>query len=224
VTQPTLRTSTGIKRIDIDETYDWTIKGEFQNFNVLLTLSKWSGDFNWATINTKIQRLGDSRLVIPDKIRLSSENTFVLGIYSDEPLILSNLFYKYKDMDPDKCKVLCLSLNSVLTLAQFMTLKSETLGGYIRLAAKDWSLTKQLNYDALSKDQKDRLLLLFEELRNIDFPSIVTQLESKFKARVKLDSEVLRCLGFKNDEIEKILPEIYAVLVSELKALKGMES
>jgi type I restriction-modification system DNA methylase subunit len=224
VTQPTLRTSTGIRKIDIDEYYDRIITSEFPDFNILLTLSKWSGDFDWSIINGKIDRLGDSRLVIPDKIRLSSENTYVLGIYSDEPLILSNLFYTYKDTDPDRCKVLCLSLNSVVTLAQFMTLKSETLGGYIRLAAKDWSLTKQINYDALNKTQKYRLLILFEELRHVTFPSIVTQLESKFEPRIKLDTEVLRCLGFKNNEIEKMLPDIYAVLASELRALKGMES
>jgi len=224
VTQPTLRTSTGIRTIDINQNYDRIIKSEFPDFNIVLTLSKWSGEFDWITINKKIERLGDSRLVIPDKIRLSSKNTYVLGIYSDDPLILSNLFYTYKNTEPDRCKLLCLSLNSVLTLTQFMTLKSETLGGYIRLSAKDWSLTTQLNYDNLTDAEKHKLLMLFEELRNVSFPSILEQLESKFEGRIKLDTGILKCLGFDKNEIASILPEIYAVLASELRALKNMES
>jgi len=224
VTQSTLRTSTGIRKIDIAQNFDRIIKSEFPDFKTVLTLSKWNGEFDWSTINKKIERLGASRLVIPDKVRLSSENTFVVSIYSDAPLILSNLFYTYKNLEPNKCKILCLSLNSVLTLTQFMTLKSETLGGYIRLSAKDWSLTKQLNYDNLSDDVKKRLLFLFEELRNVNFPSIIEQLERRFQPRVKLDTEVLKCLGFNELEIENILPKIYDALVCELKAIKDMES
>ena len=141
VTQPALRTSTGIRTIDVTKKYDYIVKGNFPDFTKVLTLSKWKGKFNWEIINKKIERLGESCLVIPDKIRLSSINTHVLGIYSDDPLILSNLFFTYRDLNQEKCKILTISLNSIITLSQFMSLKSETLGGYIRLSANDWSLT-----------------------------------------------------------------------------------
>jgi type I restriction-modification system DNA methylase subunit len=224
VTQPALRTSTGIRRLDIGNNYDRIIKSKFPHFKFVLTLSKWNGKFTWTTINKKIERLGESRLVIPDKIRLSSKNTYVLGIYSDNPLILSNLFYTYRDIDPDRCKILCLSLNSIFTLAQFLGLKSETLGGYIRLSAKDWSLTKQIDYDKIKENEKQELLMLFEELRSVTFPSIIEQIETKFWARTKLDTTILKCLGFNENEISGILSNVYAALVGELKALKTMES
>lgn len=224
VTQPALRTSTGIRKIDITKDYDYIVRKDFSDFAKVLTLSKWKGKFNWGIINKKIERLGESRLVIPDKIRLSSENTYVLGIYSKDPLILSNLFFTYRDLDEEKCKILCLSLNSIITLSQFMSLKAETLGGYIRLSANDWSLTRQLDCDKLNRKDKENLLSLFGELRSVEFPSIVEQLENRFWARVKLDRAILQILGFSDSEVEKWLPRVYDSLASELKSMKSMES
>jgi hypothetical protein len=223
VTQPALRTSTGIRKIDITKDYDYIVRKDFSDFAKVLTLSKWKGKFDWRLINKKIERLGETRLVIPDKIRLSSKNTYVLGIYSDDPLILSNLFFTFKDLNQEKCKILCLSLNSVVTLSQFMSLKAETLGGYIRLSANDWSLTKQIDYDKLNKKDKEILLGLFDEVRNVEFPSIVEQLKNRFWARVKMDKIILQILGFNNLEIEKWLSQVYDSLVNEFKAIKGME-
>jgi hypothetical protein len=224
VTQPALRTSTGIRKIDVNKDHDYIVRKEFPEFAKVLTLSKWKGRFIWEMINKKIEQLGESRLVIPDKIRLSSENTHVLGIYSEEPLILSNLFFTYRDLAEEKCKILCLSLNSIITLSQFMSLKAETLGGYIRLSANDWSLTTQLDYDKLDNRERNVLLELFNELRDVEFPSIIEQLQNRFWARVKMDKTILQILGFSNSEIEKCLYRVYDSLVNELKATKGMEA
>lgn len=223
-TKPALRTSTGIKSIDVTRHYDYIITKKYPDFSKVLMFSKWKGKFNWRLIQDKIKMVGESRIVIPDKIRLSSENTNVLGIYSDKPLILSNLFFTYTDLNKGKCKILALSLNSVLTLSQFIVFKSETLGGYIRLSANDWALTTQLDYQKLTEKNKESLIGLFDELRNVEFPSIIEQLESRFWARVKLDKAILRIVGFDTSDIDNWLPRIYDSLVNELKATTSMES
>jgi len=162
-------------------------------------------------------------LVIPDKINLSSNNTYLLSVYSEDPLILSNLFFSYKELNKIECKILSLSLNSIITLVQFITFKSETLGSYIRLAASDWKLTKQLNKENLSKKEIKELLDLFDKIKNIEFPSIIEQLETKFPARVNLDTTILRILGLTNEEINEWLPKIYNIIVEELKMMKEIK-
>jgi hypothetical protein len=222
--KPALRTITGVKNINLGEHHYYIINKDYNDSKKVLTLSKWKGKFDWSIINNKIQRVGESRLVIPDKIRLSSKNTIMLAVYSETPLILSNLFFAYKDTNKEVCKTLSVSLNSIITLAQFLTLKAETLGGYIRLSANDWNLTFQLDYNKLDPNDKRNLLELFDNIKNIEFPSIVEQLESNFTWRVRLDKFVLHTLGFSDKEIDNLLPKIYDTLIKEFKAEKAMES
>jgi hypothetical protein len=218
-TIPALRTLTGIKNLDITHKSDFIITQPYEDFKIAKTVSKWEGKFDWDIINDKIEKLGLSRLIIPDKIRLSSKNTFILSVYSEKPLVLSNLFFTYKDLDKDNCKILSISLNSVLTLAQFITLKAETLGGYLRLSAADWNLTSQIDYKKLKNNEKVKLLKLFDKIKDVEFPSIIDQLENKFWARMELDKIVLKILGLSDNKIDEYLPKIYNVLVNELKSI-----
>lgn len=224
VTKPALRTLTGIETIDIADNSDYIINKEYDDFKKVLMLSKWKGKFDWDIINTKIRRIGESRLVIPDKIRLSSKNTIMLAAYSGRPLILSNLFFAYRNLDENICKTLALSLNSIITLSQFLMLKSETLGGYIRLSANDWILTYQLDYNKLDEDEKKAALKLFEKIKSIKFPSIVEQLEDGFSGRKEIDKFILHTLGFSDKEIEQTIAKVYSALIKEFKAEKASES
>jgi len=70
------------------------------------------------------------------------------------------------------------------------------------------------------KRRKQNLLDLFEELRKVEFPSIIEQLETRFWARVKLDKTILKVLGFTEEEMDEWLPKVYVALVEEMKAMK----
>lgn len=217
---PALRTLTGIKKVDIIGKYDYITKEDYPDFRKVQPLSRWKGAFNWNIVKEKIERLGYSRLIIPDKINVSSPNTSLLCCYSETPLVLSNLFYTYKILEESTCKILSLSLNSVLTLSQFIIFKSETLGSDIRLSADDWNLTFQIDPHKLSDEKKQELLNFFNTLRTVEFPSITEQLEKRFWARVELDRRILEILGFTDKEINEWLPRVYGVLVQELRAMK----
>lgn len=223
-TEPALRTITGIQTLQLGSQYDYILKDSYSGFDEMLTISKWKGRFNWGMINDKIARIGKSRLVVPDKIRLSSKNTIVLAAYSDEPIILSNLFFAYRVLDKEVCKTLTLSLNSVINIVQFLMLKAETLGGYIRLSANDWNMTYQLDFNKLNDHEKKAIVSLFKQLKSVKLPSIVEQLQNKYVDRIKIDKTILQILGFSVNEIESILPRIYEVLIDEFKSEKAMES
>ena len=224
VVYPAVRTTTGIKTISIEGKYDFVITDEYKDFGIVLSISKWEGKkFDWELIKKKIKSVGLSRLVIPDKINLSSENTHLVSMFSEKQLVLSNLFFTYKDLDIETCKILSLSLNSIISLAQFLVWKSETLGAYIRLSADDWGHTFQISPKKLTIDKKQSLLNLFEKLKTVEFPSITEQLGTRFWARVELDKTILKILGFSDNEIEEWLPKVYDALVDELKAMKEVK-
>lgn len=220
-TKPLLRTLTGIKKIDIADQYDFVTTDRYDDFKKVLAISEWKkGRFNWEIIQKKIKNLGLSRLVVPDKINLSSGNTHLIALFSKDPLVLSNLFFSFSDLNKENCKIYALSLNSILCLSQFIIYKPETLGAYIRMSAHDWELTKQINPKALSEGEKKTFLNLFEQLKNVEFPSIIEQLQDRFPARIQLDKTVLKVLGLSDEDIEKLLPKIYDIIVEELKAMK----
>jgi len=81
-----------------------------------------------------------------------------------------------------------------------------------------------LDYDKLDSKERGILLKLFDELKNVEFPSIIEQLQNRFWARVKMDKIILQILGFSDLEIEKWLSRVYDSLVNELKATKRMEA
>ncbi|MBZ9577992.1 N-6 DNA methylase [Patescibacteria group bacterium] len=219
--KPLLRTLTGIKKIDIAKQHDFVTTCEYSDFKKVLAISKWKKKkFDWKVIQKKVENLGLSRLVVPDKINLSSKNTHLIALFSEEPLVLSNLFFAFSNLDKNDCKIYTLSLNSILCLSQFIIYKPETLGTYIRMSAHDWELTKQINPRSVSEKEKETLMNLFEKLKDVEFPSIIEQLENRFPARIELDKKILKILGFSDKEIDEWLPKIYDILVKELKAMK----
>lgn len=80
-----------------------------------------------------------------------------------------------------------------------------------------------LKIEERSKKEKQTLLNLFEKLKDIEFPSILEQLENRFWARVELDKTILKILGFTNKEINEWLPKVYDALVEELKSMREVK-
>ena len=80
-----------------------------------------------------------------------------------------------------------------------------------------------LKIEERSKKEKQTLLNLFEKLKDIEFPSILEQLENRFWARVELDKTILKILGFTNKEINEWLPKVYDAIVEELKSMREVK-
>lgn len=79
-----------------------------------------------------------------------------------------------------------------------------------------------LNPSNLLDHQRKVLLKTFDEVKNVEFPSLLEQLEYKHPARKKIDKAILKMLGFEEDEIEKLLGYLYPALHREILHLKEL--
>lgn len=217
---PALKTITGIKSFFLGNKYDYLIVSSFKNANKVIRLSHWKDEsFEWNKIE-KLSKNFKTYLAIPRRFNLYSPNTHVLAIFSSQPFIPTNKFLLYINGEIESCKLLSIFFNSVLYLLQLCLYKSETTGQYIEVMKPDLVLFDILDVKTLKEKERKELLELFEKIKDIEFPSILTQLEKRFWARVELDKTILKILGFSDKEIEKWLPKIYDIIVKELKVMR----
>ena len=215
---PGLRSLTGIKRIDITGLTDYFIISPYDEAKHIgrIFIKK----IDWEKVKIYSDRLGVCNLVLPDKLNLSSPNTFIVSAYSDKAFLPSNMFYLYYTKNKEDAKIFSLYFNSIVSIAQFVLNRPETLGAYFRMRIEDWKKVYVMNVENLKNEEKAYLIEVFEKLKNIEFPSIIEQLENRFWARVELDKSILKILGFSDKEIDYWLPKVYDAIVKELKAMR----
>jgi len=63
---------------------------------------------------------------------------------------------------------------------------------------------------------------LFDELKSIEFPSILDQLRTRFPPRVKMDTLLLQVMGYSSDEINSLLDYLYPAPANEIEKLKTL--
>lgn len=123
-----------------------------------------------------------------------------------------------KGLSKKEAKMQALWFNSTLNLLQVYLLR--TLDTWMKI--HDYTLTEFLSLDTtkLTKEQRQELLALFKEIRTIELPSILGQLKQKHPIRQKIDKMFLKILGFSENEMKKILDELYPLLIDEIERLK----
>jgi len=218
-----LKTVTSIKRIDISKLQDYLILDKFDGFEKVLTLSLYKDKekFNWGTIKRNVEGKG-THVTVFRRFNPVSPNTFILSFYSEINFVPTDAF-KILKCDKESAIFICIYLNSILAFAKLISNMQQTTGQYTDIKAEDLELFNLFNIQNLSIDEKQILLNLFEKIRNIEFPSIIEQIEKRFWARVELDKTVLRILGFSNKEIGEWLPKVYDAIVEELKTIKEIK-
>ncbi len=216
-----LRTTTGCHSLYVDKDHlDYVIKQMNANYINFLKAQVASipNQFPWKEHLSS--NLHDCYLVIPRKIRLNSPNTHLISFLSANKLsAVGPSLYYYTSTNFEDLKIKCLFFNSIIALLQMITLKSETLGaGWFELMKSDWSLFKIMDTSKLSATEKNELVLFFEEIKKVEFPSLVTQIKDKFKSRIELDRKILEVLGFNRNDINNLLPKMYDAVYRELIA------
>ena len=74
----------------------------------------------------------------------------------------------------------------------------------------------------LPKRDSNYLRVVFKQLKDQKLPSILEQLRNRSPLRKHIDKAVMKVLGFKEQEIEKLLPKLYDALAEEIELLKEM--
>ena len=132
------------------------------------------------------------------------------------------MMYCFKNMEESNAKILTLWFNSTLNVLQVFLDRIETEGAFISLSKYSLLDSYVLSPSKLSKEQSVAMLRLYDKIEAIEFPSLLEQLKDKFPARVEIDKLMLRVLGFRDDEINRILDYIYPALAKEIEQLKTL--
>ena len=223
--KPAIRTNTGIKRISLRANdIDYILIKE--NLKYLESLRAHGVylpmPFPWKKhVYSNIPRNG-SYLILPRKIRMDSPNTNVISIFSEEKLygFGPSLWY-INDIEKEQAKLLNMYFNSIFSIIQIIMYKSETLGGaYFEIMKNDWSMFKVLDISKLNDKERRMLLSIFNKLKDVEFPSILEQLDRRFWARLELDKAILKVVGVPETTIEVLLNDIYDSVLHELNYTK----
>jgi len=219
---PALRTGTGIKTVDIADKHDYIAVEEYEGYETVKLLSKWTKPVGWSSIKSEATDK-KTYLAFIHRINPYSPNTHLLAFYSDKQFVPSDVLKKIDVENAEEAKILSIVLNTTFFLAQVFLFKEEATGTYPNVRTDDLINMYILNFHKLEKEEKEELLKLFEEIRHTEFaPSIEKQLKDRFWARVKMDKAILKILGFDEKEAESWLDKVYDALLKEMKDFKEL--
>jgi hypothetical protein len=163
-------------------------------------------------------------LAVPDKLRFDSPNAYVLATHRKKPFVITNMLYgittkessSTEGVSSTMARYEALWLNSVATLAFFAMRQSDALvGGMSRLKISDWVRHPLLDTAKLNEDDRKLLDDTLSALGRKPLRPLKDQLRSD-PDRVRLDTAVLRVLGFTEEEIRGLLPELYDAIREEI--------
>jgi hypothetical protein len=219
---PAMRRVSLVNKIDTSSHTDYVVIDEFPDIKVFLETSpkkfKYRRDF-WSRWRKYVKDRA-SHLALVRRADLSSPGTCLLAFYSEQQVVPPGLAWSLK-IERENAKFLALWFNSTFHLLQLLIYRKETRGAFLQL--DKYVLNTLLIPDParLTEEQKNRLLQVFEEVRDAEFPSLVEQLDKAYAVRRKIDATWLEVLSESKPEI---LPTLYKTLSREIHLLKRMMS
>lgn len=243
-----LRTSVGIRALDITTNLDYVANSPYKEFDRVLRATKFNrtSKFDWKAFWSKIRReLSEvsANLVVSRRINPYSPNTSLLAFFSKNAFSASDLLNTVIETDAQMNKALCVLLNSAIFLSQFFLLKEETTGRYIDIRLYD--LYEMRIFP--KKEKVRKLAAVFDDFANRKFPCLREQLDRNFDARyegywvlreesqqtlfetaelspsevrVKFDMAICKALDVPMTEEE--LHRLYRVIVDEMIITRGL--
>jgi hypothetical protein len=159
-------------------------------------------------------------VVLGRRFDISAPGTSLIAFYSENPIVGVD-FWSIKNVQGDYAKVLTLWLNSTVNLLQTFIFRTETRGAWMKI--HDYMLEELLvpKPDKLSKSDWSKLINTFEQIKNVEFPSILEQLKERHPSRRLIDETWLKVLGYKGDRTQH-LNKLYKSLAEEITILKKM--
>lgn len=213
---PALRTTAGNSKMDLTSDTDFVVIRDFPESNTFFfgerrvykkVLSRWE----------KYVRARMGNLIIQRRFPINAPGTIHISYYSSTPVAAPGTTWIANLPDED-AKILCLWFNSSIHLAQIFHERIED----IWLDVHKYILKNMLvlNPRSLKPRQKRMLIKVFEEVSHVQFPSLERQYEKPLEERRKIDLAILGVMGFKREESEQLLVELYTAIRRQFKILK----
>lgn len=217
--KPAFRTLTSISSLNLDGKLDYIITDEFEDYKTVLDLSKFNQDKYSFSYKKYVRSKMDKNwtyIVVGRRFNPHSPNTSLFAFSSEEKFIPADTC-KRLALDKLSSKINTLYLNSAISIFNVLSLRQQTTGHFSNLLDNDFMLLDILDVEKLSDLEIKKLLDLYDEMKDVDFPSLTEQFSTQNKFRVKLDKKLLLILGFDDGEINALLPEVYKAIAYELK-------
>jgi hypothetical protein len=208
-----LRRPARTEKIELTNILDYVIVSKFKETDRLLknssVLRKWKNYVGKRLANLLISRRFD----------ISASGTSFTAYYSSLPIVGVDM-WSVKGVPKDEAKIIILWFNSTLNLLSILTQRTETRGAWMKLHKYMLKNLLILNPTKLSNVERNKLLEIFDKVKEVSFPSILKQLRDRFWARVEIDKAILSILGFNEKEINQLLDYLYPALTREIEQLK----
>lgn len=189
----TFRTQAGVNLLDVSELYDYVLKEKVH-------------------INAK------AHLLIPNKFRISTNETYLLAFYSEEPVCPYNVFTMFM-CSKEEAKTLVLYFNSVFYLVQFLVSVKQSTRGFTGISHVDLQQVLIPNPQKIDSDANIKITNLFEEIKLIKFDSLQDQLRNKPEYRLNIDKSIANYLGISisEKELKELYDEVYSQISNNMK-------
>ncbi|MHA1249009.1 MAG: N-6 DNA methylase [Candidatus Helarchaeota archaeon] len=207
-----LKTGSYVSSIDASE-QDFFIKKRFRGFEDIERT--FGAKVNFEAIAKEMERM-KGNLSINRRFDFTAEGFRLFAYYSDTPMVTTEMLWTIGIVDVEVAKILALWFNSsIFMLNLIVSKRKETRGSFSQTDKYKILEFPILDIDNLSVDERNSLLNVFDQIRSIQFPPFIEQLKNKDPNRVLLDKEMLRILGYEENELDNIISLIYKVLLAK---------
>ena len=179
---------------------------------------------DFQAIEREMERM-KGNLSINRRFDFTAEGFRLFAYYSDTPMVTTEMLWTIAIEEVETAKILALWFNSSIFLLNLIISKrKETRGSFSQTDKYKIIEFPIIDIDNLTDDEKNSLLNIFEQLRDIQFPSFLEQLNGKDPNRILLDKEILRILGYNDNELDEIIISIHKVLIAKCEECKYVMS
>ncbi|MGB9815837.1 MAG: HsdM family class I SAM-dependent methyltransferase [Thermoplasmata archaeon] len=183
-----LRTGVGLDRMNISDSLDYVAMKPYKSLSSVRKAAGFrrKGDFLpakfWSNVRKELMRVS-TNLVILRRIGLSSPNQHLIAFYSNLPFSPSNTLNVITETDENKKKALAVIFNSIVFISQFFLLKEESASRWADIRFYD---VGEMHIIPKDDETIKKLVILFEKYSQVEFPSLIEQMDRNFFRRYDL--------------------------------------
>jgi len=222
-----LRSMSGIRTMQVGDSPDKIVLDRFDGDDKF-----WDTDQPTEVVKKRNKHVSSRmcNLVIGGygNLNLAGDGTSFLALVSESQIAPTWSMWAVNTKSLDQAKILGLWLNSTFSVAKMVTERNEVEGTTMKWRKTDLESLPVLSMSELTEDDTERLLDLYDELSETEFPPLMQQLNEHFEGRMKIDETWADILGWSeyrapdsedgDDEIKVLQSQVVGFL-EELRML-----
>jgi type I restriction-modification system DNA methylase subunit len=220
-----VRRLTGQKTIDISTSGDYVVKKHFDGLERIASSIYDSKTAKKNILQFKthaVRKINDSlsRIVFARRLNISAPGSSLLAVYSEEPAFVAANAWGIREVSQEDAKLITLWMNSGLFLFGLIAKRAPTQGAWGQIDKRYLYSISCPNLSKIPLKLKTKLISLFKEIREKEFPSIIDQIQSRNELKRRIDDLFLEVIGVEPMQRARIIDRLYDVLTERIIALK----